>query len=96
MLGLLLASNASFPTSSRAGDGNGSIAVGEPGSGDPGTKGDPDGPSGPSRRYGSGYQANRGRAFVAPSAGDGGAAWRGWIGRVQMLLRNWLARWTQF
>lgn len=94
-LGVLLASSASFPASSMGDSGTDPIAIGDPGTGDPGTKGDPDGPSGPSRRFDPGYHAPSYRNFVS-AAGDGGAVVRGWIARVQLVLRGWMSRWTQF
>ncbi len=93
---VLLASNATFTSPSYGGGGD-PLAVGDGGGGGSNDAGDPDGPSGPTKRAPSGGRvAPGGNGFARTPVGDGGAASSGWGWRFHVVLRTLLIRWLRF
>ena len=92
---VLLASNATF-TSPSYGDAGDPLTIVDGGSGSA-PAGDPDGPSGPSKRTPiGGHVAPGGNGFARTPVGDGGAASSVWSWRFHVALRILKLRWMRF
>ena len=98
-LSVLVASTATFSSPSY-GEGLDPISIGDGGeTGGGGTtspKGDPDGPSGPTKRSPAGRGISSGGNFYAATpVGDGGAAVSVWTWRFHVVLRSLVRGWFQ-
>jgi len=95
MLGVLLASSATFPARSRATDVNDPIAIpgGGPGPGSP-PAGDPDAPAG-KRSPGYGRAVPGNVRYSATSMGDGVSAKSVWVWRLHVVLQSLIARYSR-
>lgn len=87
-LSVLLASSVTVSSPSYAGEGPDPIEIGGPAPG-----GDPDSPSGPTKRGpGSGRLTPSGNRYAVTSVGDGSLAQSGWIWRFHVVLRSLVIR----
>ena len=98
-LSVLVGSSATFSSPSFGDGGLDPTLVdggGDSGGGGTGTKGDPDGPSGPTQRLPGGRRGvSDVGGFTAASVGDGGAAAGAWSWRIHVMLRTLTKGWFQ-
>jgi hypothetical protein len=96
-LSVLLASSASFTSSSYAASWKDLMYVSDGGSG--GLSGDPDGPGGPNSSSPNGPGKYRlapgGNTDAVRPVGDGSAAMRVWSWRFHIVLRSLVGRWSR-